>query len=105
MTRTKIGLASLFAVTVISIAAAPGAFASNSPTHGPTDPSSFDNSDGLWWGFFTQEMATDDGRSFGDHASSSGGFVSDPGRDGLGNLSQFTGGWCGLLGFLGFGCT
>jgi hypothetical protein len=105
MTRTRLVMASLLAVAVFSIAATPGALAqSNSFTHGTTDPDSFDNSDGMWWGFFTQEEATDSGRSFGEHASSSGGFAADPGRDGLGNLSQATGGWCGLLVFLGFGC-
>ncbi|MCA9827877.1 MAG: hypothetical protein KC444_05735 [Nitrosopumilus sp.] len=102
--KTKFVMASLLAVAVFSITVTPNVSASNSPTHASEADNHFDLSDGVWWGYFSQDAATDDGRSFGGHASSSGGFVSEPGSDGLGNLSQFTGSWCDLLEFLGFAC-
>ena len=103
MIKTKLVMASILAVAVFSIAAAPlaqDAFAeSNSVTHGSQAGTSFDNSGGgATWG--ANSAAFGQSGIMGSHSSSSGGFLADPGRDGLGNLAQLTGGWCGLITFL-----
>lgn len=80
MTKTKLVLASILAVAVFSIAAAPltqDAFAAGS--------------NGDQWGQATKDFAP-----LGEHSSS-----FDTPRTGLGNLKNMFGNdWCGLLGFL-----
>ena len=102
MIKTKMVMASILAVAVFSIAAAPlaqDAFAaSNSPTHGSEAGNNFDNSGGAIWG--ANSAAFGQAGIMGSHSSSQSGFAADPGRDGLGNLAQFTGGWCSFVNFL-----
>ncbi len=82
-----VGLAAAVAIAVSAVTTS-NAFAQIAP-------------DGSNWGEATKNFAP-----LGEHASSFGGtgFDPDQGREGLGNLAQSFGSWCGLLEFVGSPC-